>query len=170
MADISDATHAPDATLAGIPEERFCPDTEEVTGSNPVSPTSNIPGQRLIRPRRQEPRATYAQDRAGTLSSRKPHRSALVRVRTAPQGLDGSESAVSQSSITTLASGQINGADTIVVELVEADSHPAVVIIRWPLKATVLHPRRFPDTAAVIARLFAEAHTTLAGIKASRRL
>jgi hypothetical protein len=27
------------------PKQRFCPDTEEVTGSNPVSPTSNIPNQ-----------------------------------------------------------------------------------------------------------------------------
>jgi hypothetical protein len=53
--------------------------------------------------------------------------------------------------------------------LVEADETPAVVIIGWPAKATVLHPRRFPDTAAVIARLFAEAATTLASIKANRR-
>jgi hypothetical protein len=77
---------------------------------------------------------------------------------------------VSPSSITHLASGQINGTDDIVVELVEADETPAVVIIRWPVKATILHPRRFPDTAAVIARLFAEAATTLASIKANRRL
>jgi hypothetical protein len=39
VADISDLAHAPDATLARIPNQRFCPDTEEVTGSNPVSPT-----------------------------------------------------------------------------------------------------------------------------------
>ena len=42
-ADTGDAAHAPGATLAGVPGQRFCPDTEEVTGSNPVSPTSNIP-------------------------------------------------------------------------------------------------------------------------------
>ena len=30
-------------------------------------------------------------------------------------------------------------------------------------------PRRIPDTAAVIARLFAEAATTLAAIKGTRR-
>jgi hypothetical protein len=29
-ADMSDAAHAPDPTLAGIPRQRFCPDTEEV--------------------------------------------------------------------------------------------------------------------------------------------
>ena len=45
VANISDRAHAPDATLVRIPRRRFCPDTEEVTGSNPVSPTSNTPGQ-----------------------------------------------------------------------------------------------------------------------------
>jgi hypothetical protein len=39
VANISDPAHAPDTTLPRIPEQRFCPDTEEVTGSNPVSPT-----------------------------------------------------------------------------------------------------------------------------------
>lgn len=74
------------------------------------------------------------------------------------------------TQITQLASSQINESDTITIELVEADETPAVVIIRWPVKATVLHPRRFPDTAAMLARLFAGAATTLASIKANRRL
>jgi hypothetical protein len=74
------------------------------------------------------------------------------------------------SKITELASSQINASDTLAIELVEADETPAAVIVRWPLKATVCHPRRFPDTAATIARLFAEAATTLASIKAKRRL
>jgi hypothetical protein len=74
------------------------------------------------------------------------------------------------SQITELASGAINGTDALIVELVEADETPAVVIIRWPAKATVSHPRRFPDTAAMLTRLFAEAATTLASIKANRRL
>jgi hypothetical protein len=68
------------------------------------------------------------------------------------------------------ASNQITATDTITVELVEADETPAVVIISWPVKPTVLHPRRFPDAAATIARLFAEAHTVLASIKSGRRL
>jgi hypothetical protein len=69
-----------------------------------------------------------------------------------------------------LASNEITATDTITVELIETDTNPSVVIIKWPDKATVLHPRRFPDTAAVIARLFAAAATTLASIKARRRL
>jgi hypothetical protein len=65
----------------------------------------------------------------------------------------------------TLATGQITAIHTITIELVEADETPAVIIISWPEKPTVLHPRRFPDTAAGIARLFAEAHTVLAAIR-----
>jgi hypothetical protein len=56
------------------------------------------------------------------------------------------------------------------IELVEADETSAVVIVQWPPQPTVLHPRRFPDTAAMVARLFAEAATLLAAIKAGRRL
>jgi hypothetical protein len=74
------------------------------------------------------------------------------------------------SQITELASGQITPSEAITVELVEADETPAVVIVKWPAKPTILHPRRFPGTAAVIARLFAEASTALAGIKRRRRL
>jgi len=48
------------------------------------------------------------------------------------------------STITTLATGQINAIDTITVELVETDEHPTVVIIRWPDKPSVIHPMRFP--------------------------
>jgi hypothetical protein len=40
------------------------------------------------------------------------------------------------SKVTTLASGQINGADSILIELVEADETPAVVIVSWPGNAT----------------------------------
>jgi len=42
VADIGDPPHAPDATLPRI-NQRICPTTEEVTGSNPGSPTSNSP-------------------------------------------------------------------------------------------------------------------------------
>ena len=48
------------------------------------------------------------------------------------------------SKITELASGQLNRLGTIIVELIEADETPAVVIIRWPSKPTVIHPHHFP--------------------------
>jgi hypothetical protein len=45
-----------------------------------------------------------------------------------------------------------------------------VVIIRWPVKPSVIHPHRFPDVAAAIVRLFSSAHVSLAAIKVRRRL
>jgi hypothetical protein len=60
--------------------------------------------------------------------------------------------------------------NVISIELVEADETPAVVIVTWPTKPTVLHPRRFHDVAAMVARLFATASTELASIKSRRRL
>jgi hypothetical protein len=73
------------------------------------------------------------------------------------------------SPITPLTTGQINHGH-LSVELVEPDGMPAVVRIVWPTAPTVVDPKRFPDTAATVARLFAEAATTLASIKAKRRL
>jgi hypothetical protein len=69
-----------------------------------------------------------------------------------------------------LASGQITNCDAIIVELVEADEHPAVIIVRRPQKPSVVQPRRFPDVAAMIVQLFSQAHTALAGIKARKKL
>ena len=39
--------------------------------------------------------------------------------------------------------GRITAVDTLKIELVEADETPAVVIIRWPAKPSILNPRRF---------------------------
>jgi hypothetical protein len=90
------------------------------------------------------------------------------RARRSNKLVKGSQ--ISMSKITELASGAITAADNLTIELVEADETPAVVIARWPAKPSVIDPRRFPDTAAIVARLFAEASTALAAIKASRRL
>jgi hypothetical protein len=74
------------------------------------------------------------------------------------------------SQVTELASAQINAVAQVVVELVEADETPAVVIIKWPAKATIIQPQRFGDAAAVIVKLFSEAHIALAAIKSRRSL
>jgi hypothetical protein len=74
------------------------------------------------------------------------------------------------SKVTELASGQVTTVDSITIELVEADETPAVVIIRWPAKPSVLHPRRFPTAAEAAARTFATAAVRLAAIKRERRL
>ncbi|HET9777784.1 MAG TPA: hypothetical protein VFP81_00730 [Propionibacteriaceae bacterium] len=73
---------------------------------------------------------------------------------------------MSPSSPTTpLVSAQINH-DQLAVELVEPDSMPAMVRIIWANAPTIVDPRRFPDTAATVAQLFARAHPVLAAIKA----
>ena len=48
------------------------------------------------------------------------------------------------SKMTELASGAITAVDTVTIELGEADDTPAIVIVRWPAKATVFRPHRFP--------------------------
>ena len=74
---------------------------------------------------------------------------------------------MSQHPITPLASAQINH-DRVSIELVEAVGMPAMVKIVWPLKATVVDSRAFPDAARDIAQLFARAHIVLAALKAQQ--
>ena len=71
--------------------------------------------------------------------------------------------------ITPLASSQISH-DQLDVVLVEPNGLPPKVKIVWPAAPTIVDPKRFPDTAAMLARMFAEAATTLAQIKAGKRL
>ena len=51
-----------------------------------------------------------------------------------------------------------------------ANETPAVVIIRWPAKASVLQPRRFLAAADGAARVFAAAAVRLAQIRRERKL
>jgi hypothetical protein len=53
------------------------------------------------------------------------------------------------------------------VQLIEPDGMPDVVRITWPPQPAVVQPApRFPEVAATLTRLFAEAATTLAALKA----
>ncbi len=65
----------------------------------------------------------------------------------------------------SLASGTINGAATLTVELIQPDNHPHVVRIVWPSTPTITTPRPLPRVASTAMRLLAEASTTLARIK-----
>ena len=73
------------------------------------------------------------------------------------------------SESTDLARGTINGADELSVQLIRPTDMPAVVRIVWPLQSTIVNPKHFPEVAAMLTRLLAEAATTLAQIKARRR-
>jgi hypothetical protein len=75
------------------------------------------------------------------------------------------------SDVTQLASGPITrSGDTIVIELITPDGMPSVVRIVWPAAPTITPPGRYNEVASTAMRLLAEASTTLARLKASRRL
>jgi hypothetical protein len=74
------------------------------------------------------------------------------------------------SKSTTLASGQITPTDHLTVELVAPDDMPAIVRIVWPAAPTITTPTRYAEVASTAMRLLAEASTTLARIRARRRL
>ena len=45
-----------------------------------------------------------------------------------------------------LATSQINASDQLVIELVQGDTTPAAILIRWPNQPTVTQPNRFDTT------------------------
>jgi hypothetical protein len=53
------------------------------------------------------------------------------------------------TKVSELASNKITASKTITVELIEANETPAVVIVRWPSKPSVIHPHRFPAVAGI---------------------
>ena len=60
------------------------------------------------------------------------------------------------------------GGELIEIELTESQK-AASVVIHWPTQNTSISERRFPDLAATLTRLFANAATELARIKAGDR-
>jgi hypothetical protein len=81
------------------------------------------------------------------------------------------------SKITVLASCQLNGAESVTVQLLKTEDMPAVnrtispgiVRVLLPDHPSIIDPKQFPDAAAVIVRMFAAASTELARIKARKR-
>jgi hypothetical protein len=74
------------------------------------------------------------------------------------------------SKITVLAEGQITPSDAIVVVLVEPADMPNSIVIHWPIAPTITAPARYNGIASTTMRLLAEASTTLARIRASKRM
>ena len=88
---------------------------------------------------------------------------------------DGPETHLSKKRVpvtqsTILSSGPINGAYTLTIEVIQPDSMPAVVRIVWPTAATITTPAHYLEVARAAMRLLAEASTSLARIRARRRL
>lgn len=100
-----------------------------------------------------------------------PRRSAPgLRLASLPRGLDAPRSdRVPIIPVTILASASINASDAIVVELVEADETPAVVIS--PVgQADHLSPAPLSVRRGCCSRVLAAAVVKLAQIRRERRL
>jgi hypothetical protein len=66
---------------------------------------------------------------------------------------------------TILAEGDLTKSDHLVVELVDGQETPQVVRIHWPVKATVVLPAAYGDTAAEAKRVLANAEMELARLR-----
>jgi hypothetical protein len=82
----------------------------------------------------------------------------------------------SMSETTQLAFCQLTPTDELAVQLlqprmppVERTLHRTVVRIMWPVQPTLVDAREFPDTAAVVVKLFAGAATEPSRIRATCR-
>ena len=74
------------------------------------------------------------------------------------------------SKLTILSEAQLGGIsdEAIRVVYVEPTDMPSAVIIHWPRQPSVVNPRDFPQVAAMLTRIFANAATRLAGLKAGK--
>jgi hypothetical protein len=81
----------------------------------------------------------------------------------------GKDPAVEQSSPRiTPAEGAITQNDHLVVELIDSQATPQVVLIHWPVKATTVRPAAYGDVAAKAMRLLANADVELARLRRMR--
>jgi hypothetical protein len=72
---------------------------------------------------------------------------------------------VSQSSITPLSSGSLNG-QTLTIELVEpGDDVPSAVVVKWPVKPTVTSPAAFDKVVADAMKTLSNAVVELAALR-----
>ena len=68
---------------------------------------------------------------------------------------------------TNLATGRINGTDTLTIELVEPPGLPAAILLRWPTKPSVTDPAKFTAVVAAIIRVLGDARIELAARRAA---
>ena len=66
---------------------------------------------------------------------------------------------------TTLATGQLNKADELAVELHRPADLPAFILVVWPHAASVASPDNFDNLVAAVFRVLADARTTLARMR-----
>jgi hypothetical protein len=66
---------------------------------------------------------------------------------------------------TELARGLINGHDELIISLLQSETEPAVIVFRWPSKATVAPVRAMDRTVANIMTIVAQARVRLSQIR-----
>jgi hypothetical protein len=69
------------------------------------------------------------------------------------------------SKITILAEGPITSTDQLVVVLVETEETPPVVLLHWPMAASVANPARFPAVALAVIAVMDKAMIRLAELR-----
>ena len=74
------------------------------------------------------------------------------------------------SKVTELATGQINGSDRLLIELIEPTGGKPFIAVNWPTAATVCTPAQLDAVVAVAMRIFANSVVTLACIRVQRKL
>ncbi len=72
--------------------------------------------------------------------------------------------------ITPLARGPLNGADELLIELVEPTDLPSVIRLRWPDKPTVCPPTQLDSVVAAAMKILANSVVELAALKVRKRL
>ncbi|HEY6686674.1 MAG TPA: hypothetical protein VI094_10770 [Propionibacteriaceae bacterium] len=77
---------------------------------------------------------------------------------------------MSQSSITPLSSGSLNG-QTLKIELVEPDDDlPNAVVVKWPQKPTIASPAAFDKLVADAMKILSNAVVELAAIRVWKKM
>lgn len=70
---------------------------------------------------------------------------------------------------TTLATGQLNNADTLTVELHTPADLPPAILVKWPAAPSVASLDNFDALVAAVYRVLADARVTLTRMRGDRR-
>jgi hypothetical protein len=71
---------------------------------------------------------------------------------------------------TQLAHGPLNGADELLIELVEPTDLPPIIRIRWPDKPTLCPPAQLNATVAAAMRILSNSVVELAALRVRKKL
>jgi hypothetical protein len=71
---------------------------------------------------------------------------------------------------TQLAHGPLNGADELLIELVEPTDLPPIIRIRWPEKPTLCPPAQLNATVAAAMRILSNSVVELAALRVRKKL